>query len=49
MPKNCSHEGKKEKKIDKAEALHMPYPRESNFNTFHLTTVELLPRRTKDT
>lgn len=39
---------KKKKKIDKAEVLSMSYPRENNFNTFYLATVELLSRRTKD-
>lgn len=53
MPKNYSHEENLKKKIklkkrDKAEVLNMSYPRESNIHTFHLTTVELLPRRTKE-
>lgn len=39
---------KKIKKKYKAEVLNMSYPRESNTNTFHLTTLELLPRRTKE-
>lgn len=47
---NAQKQLQEAKKCGKAEALIPPIPgKTDNFNTFHLTTVEILPRRTKDT